>query len=59
LDAARRVGRDEPSIEQSTLLAEQRLAGAILGAAVAAFFLVTLRNRHALEVVVLALAAGG
>ena len=38
-------------------MTEQRLAGAIQGAAVAAFFLVTVRNKHALEAVVLA--AGG
>lgn len=47
----------KPSLEQSTLAAEQRLAGALLGAAVAALFLLTVHNRHALEVVIVLLAA--
>jgi len=44
------------SPQQSTLVAEQRLAGAILGAALAALFLLTLHDKHALEVVIILLA---
>ena len=49
----------KPSLEQSTLIAEQRVAGTIVGAAVAAVFLLTLDSKHALELVVLALFAVG
>jgi Fusaric acid resistance protein-like len=41
------------SLQQATLAAEQRLAGAILGAALAAVFLLTVQNKHALEVVII------
>jgi hypothetical protein len=44
------------SLQQTTLVAEQRVAGAILGAAVAALFLLTVHNKHALEVVIVVLA---
>ena len=40
----------KPSLDQSTLFAEQRLAGAIIGAATAALFLLTMDNKHVLEV---------
>lgn len=49
----------KPSLEQSALAAEQRLAGAILGALVAAVFLLTIGNKHVLDVVVVVLAALG
>ena len=35
----------KPSLQQSLLIAEQRLAGAILGAAVAALFLLTVDSK--------------
>ncbi len=41
------------SLQQTTLVAEQRLAGAILGAVVAALFLLTVHDKHALEVVII------
>jgi len=41
-----------PSLERSTLVAEQRLAGATLGALVAAVLLLTVHNKHVLEVAV-------
>jgi uncharacterized membrane protein YccC len=47
----------KPSLQQSTLVAEQRLAGAILGAAMAALFLLTVHDKHALEVVIVLLGA--
>ncbi|WP_211233069.1 FUSC family protein [Solirubrobacter soli] len=47
----------KPSLEQSFLVAEQRVAGAILGALVAAVFLLTIDNKHVLELIVLVLAA--
>ena len=47
----------KPSLQQSTLIAEQRLAGAIIGAAVAALFLLTITNKTALEVVIVILGA--
>ena len=47
----------KPDLEQSTLAAEQRLAGAILGAAVAALFLLTVHNKYALEAVIIILGA--
>lgn len=45
------------SLDQTTLVAEQRLVGALIGAAVAAAFLLTLGSKHALEVVIVVLAA--
>jgi hypothetical protein len=45
------------NLQQSAFVAEQRLSGAILGAAVAALFLLTVHNKHALEVVIVLLAA--
>ena len=47
----------KPSLQQSTLIAEQRLAGAIIGAAVAALFLLTLASKTGLEVVIVILGA--
>jgi uncharacterized membrane protein YccC len=47
----------KPSLEQSTLVAEQRLAGAIIGATLAALFLLTIDNKHALELVIVAFGA--
>ena len=44
------------SLQQTTLVAEQRLAGALLGAALAALFLLTVHDKHALEVVIVLLA---
>ena len=41
------------SLQQTTLVAEQRLAGAILGAALAALLLLTLPDKHALEIVII------
>jgi len=49
----------KPSLEQSALVAEQRLAGAIIGALLAALFLLTVTNKHALEVVMVVFAAVG
>lgn len=46
-----------PSLQQSALVAEQRLAGAILGAAVAALFLLTVDSKTVLEVVMVVLFA--
>jgi uncharacterized membrane protein YgaE (UPF0421/DUF939 family) len=43
------------SLQQSTLAAMQRLAGAIIGAAVAAVFLLTVDNKIVLEVVIVIL----
>ena len=48
-----------PSLEQSTLLAEQRLAGAILGALIAAALLLTVDNKHVLEAAVVVLLTVG
>jgi hypothetical protein len=44
------------SLQQTTLVAEQRVAGALLGAALAALFLVTVHDKHALEAVIILLA---
>ncbi len=44
------------SLQQTTLVAEQRLAGALLGALLAALFLLTVHDKHALEVVIILLA---
>jgi hypothetical protein len=41
------------SLQQSTLVAAQRLTGALIGAVVAACFLLGVDNKHALEVVVI------
>ena len=43
----------KPSLDQSALFAEQRLTGAIIGAAAAALFVLTINNKHALEVVII------
>src|SRR5664279_4997550 len=45
----------KPSLQQSALVAEQRLAGAIVGAVVAAAFLLTVTNRYVLEAVIVVL----
>lgn len=45
------------SLEQSMLVAEQRLAGAVIGALVATVFLLTVDNKHALELVIIVLGA--
>jgi hypothetical protein len=47
----------KPSLQQSALVAEQRLAGAILGAVVAAILLLTVGNKYALEAVMVVLGA--
>jgi len=47
----------KPSLQQSTFVAEQRLAGTILGAAVAALVLLAVDSTTALEVVVVVLFA--
>ncbi len=47
----------KPSLQQSTLIAAQRVAGTVVGAAVAALVLVTVDNRTALEVIVVVLLA--
>ena len=47
----------EPSLEQSRLVAEQRLAGAIIGATVAAVFLFTIDSKPALEFIIVAILA--
>ena len=44
------------SLQQTTLVAEQRVAGALLGAALAALLLVTVHDKHALEAVIILLA---
>ena len=47
----------KPSLQQSTLVAVQRVAGTIVGAAVAALVLLAVDNRTALEVVIVVLFA--
>ena len=47
----------KPSLAQSALAAEQRLAGTIVGAAVAAVFMLTVHNKIALALVVVILGA--
>jgi hypothetical protein len=47
----------KPSLQQSALAAEQRLAGTIVGAAVAAVFLLAVDNKIALAVVIAVLGA--
>ena len=44
-----------PSLAQSTLVAEQRLAGATLGALVGAACLLTVDNKHVLEIAIIVL----
>ena len=43
------------TLSQTTLVAEQRLIGALIGAAIATLFLLTIHNKHALDVVVIVL----
>jgi uncharacterized membrane protein YccC len=47
----------KPDLQQSALVAEQRVAGTIVGAAVAALVLLAVDNRTALEVVIVVLLA--
>ena len=47
----------KPDLQQSTLVAEQRVAGTIIGAAVAALVLLAVDNRTALEVIIVVLFA--
>ena len=47
----------KPSLQQSALIAERRIAGTILGAAVAALVLLAVDNRTALEVIIVVLFA--
>jgi uncharacterized membrane protein YccC len=47
----------KPSLQQSTLVAMQRLAGAIIGATVAALFLLAVSSKIGLEVVIVVLGA--
>lgn len=47
----------KPSLQQSALVTEQRLAGAVIGAVVAAAFLLTVDTKIALEVVIAVLSA--
>jgi Fusaric acid resistance protein-like len=47
----------KPDLQQSTLVAVQRVAGTIIGAAVAALVLLTVDNKTALEVVIVVLFA--
>ena len=47
----------KPSLQQSALVAEQRIAGTVVGAAVAALFLLAVDNRTALEVTIVLLVA--
>ena len=49
----------KPSLQHSTLAAEQRLLGAVLGAVIAAGFLISVDNKTALEVVILVLGVLG
>jgi hypothetical protein len=42
----------KPSLEQSTLMAEQRVVGTLIGALVAAVFLLTVESKHALVAVI-------
>jgi uncharacterized membrane protein YccC len=44
------------SLQQTTLVAEQRVAGALPGGALAALMLVTVHDKHALEAVLILLA---
>lgn len=49
----------KPSFQQSALVAEQRLAGAILGAALAALVLLTVHDKGVLDVIMLVLVVMG
>ena len=49
----------KPSLQRSALIAEQRIAGTVVGAAVAALVLLAVDNRTALEVIVVVLVALG
>jgi Fusaric acid resistance protein-like len=49
----------KPNLEESAFVAEQRLAGAIVGAGVASLFLLTVDGKHALEAIIVLLAALG
>jgi Fusaric acid resistance protein-like len=49
----------KPSLEQSALVAEQRLMGTIIGAAVASLFLLAVNDIHVLEVVLVLIGALG
>lgn len=45
------------SLNQATMKAEQRIAGAVMGVLIAALFLLTVDNRHVLQVIVVVLGA--
>ena len=47
----------KPSLQQSTLVAVQRITGTVVGAGVAALFLLAVDNRTALEVIIVVLFA--
>ena len=47
----------KPSLQQSALVAERRIAGTVVGAAVAALVLLAVDNRTALEVIIVVLVA--
>ena len=50
----------KPGLDQAKLASEQRLIGAAIGAALAALFLLTVKNKHALELITIAfLTLGG
>src|ERR1700674_5805937 len=51
------VAAMKTSLDQSTLVAEQRVIGTIIGALVAMGFLLGVDNKHALEIVIILLAA--
>ncbi len=59
LDAGPTIVALKSSFEQSALVAEQRLAGAFIGALVAALFLLTVHNKHALEFIIVLLGTLG
>jgi len=45
------------TLDQTTLVAEQRLIGALIGAGIATVFLLSVTNKHVLEVVIILLAS--
>ena len=45
----------KPALDQAKLASEQRLIGAAIGAVLAAVFLLTVKNKHALELITIAL----
>jgi hypothetical protein len=49
----------KPSLDQTTLVAEQRLAGALFGAVIASVLLLTVHHKHALEVITVVVLAAG